>query len=215
MSRNSWRNDFRAFVLKKWIENPNLKKSELPKLFRAEGGRIRDSYARRIYREVFSDIERYGKGRASDLVDRRRVAFEVYARERLAQEPKLSARKLRSEFRSFGLSISNDTANEIVRLVKDAGKAYAKITRLKYVPMVLAGRNYSRKYAYIVSYLYQPTGSYIWEKGYITIMSDTMLTPKQIIDRSVEILAENVHGEYPIDIDYFSLTIESAFFKEV
>lgn len=216
MSRNSGRWDFRAFVLKKWIENPNLKKSELPKLFRAEGGRIRDSYARRIYREVFSDIERYGKGRASNLVDRRRVAFEVFARERLKEDPKLSARKLRTEFRKHGLSISNDTANEIVRQLRERGKSYNKITRLKYTPMYLYGRNYRSRYAYIVSYWYRPKRSPVWEKAYITVVSDEILTPMKVIDRAIELFREDVWSHYEeLVIDDGSLTIEQALFKEL
>lgn len=215
MSRNSGRWDFRAFVLRKWIENPNVKKSELPRLFRAEGGRIRDSYARRIYREVFADLERYGKGRAREVVDRRRVAFEVFARERLKEDPKLSARKLRTEFRRLGLSISNDSANEIVRQLKEVGKAYHKITRLRYTPMSLFGRRFRTKYAYLISYAYRMKNGYLWERGVITVLSDEYLTPQQVIEKAKELFEEDVYGHYePLVIDLDSLVIEQALFDD-
>lgn len=211
--KTGYRWDFLEFILKKYAENPNIKKSQLPEMYRKEtGGKIRDSVARKMYREFFESVP---KSRKPDAVERRRIAYEFFAKKMIQNDPKISGRKIRERFRKeTGLSISNSTANEIVRQVRGHGKSYEKITRLKYISMKERGRRYDSQYAYIVTYWYRRPDSFIWEKGAVTVLSDEQMQPTDVIGRAIELLAEDVFGHYaPYEIDFGSLTIEQALYR--
>lgn len=117
------------------------------------------------------------------------TGFLIYARQWLENDPTVSARKIKDQYRKdTGQSIANDTGDRIVRELKDAGKNYEKVRYIMFGkddnPL---GRKYlmPKRYMWFVEYEVEVEGQPEPYIQYTHVSSDSLLTPRQIVEAAL------------------------------